>query len=85
MWKKLNYDLLLKSRSENWQVRLATFKILEHIFNKIGERYLILLNDTLPFLSEGMEDEHPEVEQTAKAIVTRIENITGDSIQEYLK
>jgi hypothetical protein len=43
------------------------------LFERIGERFLILLNDTLPFLSEGMEDENPDVEAIAKSIVARIE------------
>lgn len=85
MWKKLNYEILLKTRSDNWQIRLGAFKIIENLFQRIGERYLVLLNDTLPFLSEGMEDENNTVEITAKAIVSRIEQLTGDSIQEYLK
>ena len=45
----------------------------------------MLLNDTIPFLSEGMEDENQEVEIVAKSIVARIEQLTGDSIQDYLK
>ena len=85
MWKKINYDILMHTRNTDPKIRLGSFKIIEHLFNKIGERFLILLNDTLPFLSEGMEDENPEVEMCAKAIVTRIEQITGDSINEYLK
>lgn len=73
MWKKLNYELLLKSRNDNWKIRMGTFKVIENLFLKVGERYLVLLNDTLPFLSEGMEDENSEVEMVAKSIVTRIE------------
>lgn len=85
MWKKINYDILMHTRSPSVQVRLGAFKVIEHLFNRIGERYLILLNDTIPFLSEGMEDENPDVEATAKSIVARIEQMTGDSIHEYLK
>ena len=55
------------------------------MFSKMGERYLVVLNDTLPFLSESLEDEHQDVELAAKAIVKRIETLTGESIQEYLK
>ena len=85
MWKKINYDILMQTRSPSVHVRLGAFKVIEHLFNRIGERYLILLNDTIPFLSEGMEDENPDVEATAKSIVARIEKMTGDSIHEYLK
>ena len=73
MWKKINYDILMHTRNASPQVRLGAFKIIEYLFNRIGERYLILLNDTIPFLSEGMEDENPDVEICAKAIVARIE------------
>jgi len=85
MWKKINYDILMHTRNSSAQVRLGAFKIIEYLFNRIGERYLILLNDTIPFLSEGMEDENPDVEAISKAIVARIEQMTGDSIHEYLK
>lgn len=85
MWKRLNYDLLLKTRSENQTIRLGAFTVIEHLFLKVGERFLILLNDTIPFLSEGMEDENNEVEVVAKSIVRRIEQMTGDSIHEYFK
>lgn len=49
------------------------------------ERYLVILNDTIPFISELLEDENEKVELAAKTIVNRIENLTGESINEYLK
>ena len=85
MWKIINYEILLKTRNENPQIRLGALKVIEHLFMRVGERFLVLLNDTLPFLSESMEDENPDVEGVAKSIVKRIEQLTGDSIQEYLK
>lgn len=45
----------------------------------------MLLNDTIPFLSEGLEDENGDVEMEAKSIVRKIESMTGESIHEYLK
>lgn len=49
------------------------------------ERYLIVLNDTIPFLSELLEDENEMVEAAAKRIVSRVEQMTGESINDYLK
>ncbi len=49
------------------------------------ERYLVILNDTIPFVSELLEDENEKVELAAKTIVNRIEQLTGESINEYLK
>lgn len=57
-WVKLNYALLMRSRSEHWQTRLASLSVIEHLFEAMRERYLIVLNDTIPFLSELLEDEH---------------------------
>lgn len=86
LWIKLNNAILLKTRIENPPaVREAALKIVEHMFSKLGERYLVVLNDTLSFLSESLEDENPEVEAVAKQIVKRIESLTGESIQDYLK
>lgn len=59
--------------------------VIENLFDKMRERYLVILNDTIPFISELLEDEDERVEQAAKRIVLRIEQLTGESINEYLK
>ena len=85
MWAKLNYEILLKTRSADWEVRLAALQVVEHMFESMRERYLVILNDTIPFLSELLEDEHEQIEQTAQSIVKQIESLTGESINDYLK
>lgn len=85
MWQKLNFTLLMKTRSEHWQTRLAVLSVIENLFDKMRERYLVILNDTIPFISELLEDEDERVELAAKRIVIRIEQLTGESINEYLK
>jgi U3 small nucleolar RNA-associated protein 10 len=85
MWQKLNLTLLMKTRSEQWQTRLAVLSVIDHLFEKMRERYLVILNDTIPFISELLEDENEQVELAAKTIVNRIEQLTGESINEYLK
>lgn len=86
LWIKLNNAILLKTRIEHPPaVRKASLMVVEHMFSKLGERFLVVLNDTLSFLSESLEDENPDVEIVAKQIVKRIESLTGESIQDYLK
>jgi len=58
MWQKLNLTLLMKTRSEQWQTRLAVLSVIDHLFEKMRERYLVILNDTIPFISELLEDEN---------------------------
>jgi len=85
MWIKLNYAILMKTRAEQWQTRQAALIVIEHLFETMRERYLVVLNDTIPFLSELLEDEHELVEAAAKRIVSRVEQMTGESINDYLK
>ena len=85
MWIKLNLSILMHTRSEDWQTRLGALAIVEHMFDVIRERYLVILNDTIPFISEMLEDENELVEGSAKRIVNRIEQLTGESINDYLK
>jgi U3 small nucleolar RNA-associated protein 10 len=73
MWQKLNLTLLMKTRSEHWQCRLGVLTVIDHLFEKMRERYLVILNDTIPFISELLEDENEKVELAAKTIVNRIE------------
>lgn len=77
--------LLMKTRHEQWETRLAVLNVVDHLFDKMRERYLVILNDTIPFVSELLEDENEKVELAAKQIVGRIERLTGESIEEYLK
>lgn len=73
LWVKFNSELLLKTRqSFAPEIRAASLEVVNHLFNKLGERYLVVLNDTIPFLSESLEDDSQEVEMLAKEIVKRI-------------
>ena len=76
---------MLKSRSENSKVRLAVLQSLEKILDNFGERYVILINDILPFISETLDDLDQEVERLSKSIVLKLEEISGENVREYLK
>ena len=73
LWQKLNYAMLMKTRSSAWQVRAGVLTVIDHLFDKMRERFLVVLNDTIPFMSELLEDEDERVEMLAKSIVQRIE------------
>uniref|UniRef100_A0A7S3FYX5 HEAT repeat-containing protein 1 n=1 Tax=Strombidium rassoulzadegani TaxID=1082188 RepID=A0A7S3FYX5_9SPIT len=85
-WIRLSNAILMKTRLEfPWQVRRAALQVILHLFSKMGQRCLVILTDIISFLSESLEDENPDVEFTAKEIVRRVESLTGESIQDYLK
>ena len=78
-------DLLKNSKHENTSVRLAIMRITEAIIIKLEERFLVLLSDVLPYISESLEDPNEEVEMAARNVIHKIEGMTGESIQQYLK
>ncbi|KAG0240188.1 HEAT repeat-containing protein 1 [Actinomortierella wolfii] len=83
LWKPLNYQVMLKSRSEQREVRLASLKVLKEFYRRLGEEFLILLPETIPFLAELMEDDDHEVETLTQQVIADIEVYLGGSLQKY--
>jgi hypothetical protein len=51
----------------------------------LKERFAVLIQDTLPFLSETLDDEDDHTEKISKSIIVQMEQVTGENIREYLK
>lgn len=84
LWKPLHYAVLMKSRSEVASVRLATLKTIEKCYQVIGDEFLAMLPESIPFLAELMEDNDAEVERTCHQVIKQIEEISGESLDQYL-
>ncbi|KAF9149616.1 HEAT repeat-containing protein 1 [Linnemannia schmuckeri] len=83
LWKPLNYQVLLKTREDNKQIRLSALKVLQEFYKRLGEEFLILLPETIPFLAELMEDDDHEVEALTQQVIADIEVYLGGSLQKY--
>ena len=72
-WKPLNYQVLLKTRHKSAQVRFAALKVLEGIHARLGEDFMVLLPETIPFLAELMEGMSRTLQfpQSRKFLVTQ--------------
>lgn len=81
LWKSLNYQVLLKTRHTEKEVRLASLAMLNELQQKLGEAYSTLLPETVPFLAELMEDE--EVEKHCQLLISEMEKTFGESLQKY--
>lgn len=55
LWKSLANAVLMRTRSGNVGVRVAALVCLRHCFEVVGEEFLALLPECLPFLSELLE------------------------------
>ncbi|XP_068676688.1 HEAT repeat-containing protein 1-like isoform X1 [Montipora foliosa] len=82
-WKPLNYQVLLKTRDKSSLVRFAALKVLESFHARLGEDFMVLLPETIPFLAELMEDECFEVEQQCQHVISEIERVLGEPLQKY--
>ncbi|KAJ2181023.1 snoRNA-binding rRNA-processing protein utp10, partial [Coemansia sp. RSA 532] len=85
MWKMLNQFVMLKSRSDFACVRHGALLVLQACYEKLGEEYLILLPETIPYLAELLEDDDSRVERATHETIRLIESYLGESLQSYLR
>ena len=85
LWKPLNRDILEMMRSHDKSVKIASLNALRKLFTDVGEEYLILLPECLPFLSEILEDSDSSVVALASNVIQSIEDMSGESLESYLR
>ncbi|KAI9226808.1 MAG: hypothetical protein DHS80DRAFT_18155 [Piptocephalis tieghemiana] len=85
VWKALNGQLLLQTRSEEASIRLAAVRTLTACWTRLGEEWLILLPETIPFLAELMEDEDERVESAVQVLTSEMERFLGEPMQKYFE
>ncbi|GFR10197.1 HEAT repeat-containing protein 1 [Trichonephila clavata] len=83
LWKKLNYQILLKTRNDSPVVRFAAIQVIREVVTVMENNYLPLLPESIPFLAEVMEDESSEVEKECQSVITEMERILGEPIRKY--
>eukprot|EP00833_Pecoramyces_ruminatium_P000810 jgi/Orpsp1_1/1174842/evm.model.c7180000051637.1 len=83
MWKSLNKQVMMQSRNENPEVRIISLKVLEEFYKRLGEEFLILLPETVPFLAELMEDDNEDVEKLTQKVLNQIQQYLGEDISKH--
>ncbi|KAJ3091113.1 HEAT repeat-containing protein 1 [Quaeritorhiza haematococci] len=83
LWKPLNQAVLHMSRKETSEIRLTSLYILQEFFARIGEEFLVLLPETIPFLAELLEDNDEEVEKLCQIVCNDIQQYLGEPLQQY--
>eukprot|EP01126_Amoeba_proteus_P061296 TRINITY_DN8211_c0_g1_i7.p1 TRINITY_DN8211_c0_g1~~TRINITY_DN8211_c0_g1_i7.p1 ORF type:complete len:251 (-),score=47.97 TRINITY_DN8211_c0_g1_i7:143-895(-) len=86
LWKSLNHQVLLRTRSENSSVRWASLCVIHGFYLRQGESFLPLLPESMQFIYELMEDEDPEVEALTGKLKKTLEDILGkEAFEELLR
>lgn len=83
--KALNAALLKLMRHEDALVRLSAVKCEQNLTEQLGEDWLALLPEMLPFISELQEDDDEVVERETLAWIRQIEGILGESLEGMLQ
>ncbi|OBT53638.1 hypothetical protein VE04_06303 [Pseudogymnoascus sp. 24MN13] len=83
--KALNAAIMKSLRDTSPAVRLAAVKAEEALTEKLGEEWLALLPEMLPFISELQEDEDEEVERETHRWIVKIEGVLGESLDAMLQ
>ncbi|KAK4256456.1 hypothetical protein QN277_009316 [Acacia crassicarpa] len=84
LWKPLNHEVLMQSRSEKLRTRMLALRIIKYLVENLKEEYLVFLAETIPFLGELLEDVEPCVQDLAQEILKELESMSGESLRQYL-
>ncbi len=85
LWQPLNHAVLMQSRSKRALIRQSSLKVIIGIYEKIREPYVVLLPETLPFVSELMQDSDQTVERLTQQLCKILEQLSGENIQQALQ
>jgi U3 small nucleolar RNA-associated protein 10 len=83
--KELNGSLLKHLRSETASVRLAAVLCEQALTDRLGEDWLGMLPEMLPFISELQDDDDENVERETHRWIVKIEGILGESLDSMLQ
>ncbi|KAI9817338.1 MAG: snoRNA-binding rRNA-processing protein utp10 [Phylliscum demangeonii] len=83
--KEMNTAIMKHLRSDNPHVRLAAIKCEEALTARLGEDWLALLPEMLPFVSELQEDDDEDVERETHRWIVQMEGILGENLDAMLQ
>jgi U3 small nucleolar RNA-associated protein 10 len=83
--REMNSLLCRNMRSEHAHTRLATVLCEQSLTRRLGEEWLGLLPEMLPFISELMEDDDESVERETQRWKNGMEEVLGESLEGMLQ
>lgn len=83
--KDINAAILSHMRSRSAAVRLAAVQCERALTDRLGEEWLGLLAQMLPFINEMLEDDDELVERETRRWVEKIEQVLGESLNPMLQ
>ena len=85
MWKPLQNQVLSRTRNSDPNVRLAALGVVKEFYAQLGEEFLPMLPESIPFIAELIEDSDESVEHACQDLIAFIDEFLGDEkIEDYL-
>lgn len=83
-YKTINTLILNHMNSDDTATRLIVLETQKELYTKLKEEWLITLPQTLPFISEALEDKNEKIEYSTQRLIITIESYLGESLQRFL-
>ncbi|KAF2749714.1 U3 small nucleolar RNA-associated protein 10 [Sporormia fimetaria CBS 119925] len=83
--RNMNSILLKYMRAEEAHTRLSTVLLEQALTKRLGEEWLALLPEMLPFISELREDDEESVERETQRWIGMVEEVLGEDLEGMLQ
>ena len=75
----------MKTRDDDSRIRRRALQVLVDLVERLGEEYTVLLPEAMPFLAELLEDPELEIQNTTKLLLKKLEEVSGESLEDYMR
>jgi len=83
--RELNSGILRHLRSDHAAVRLVAVKCEQALTDRLGEEWLEMLPEMLPYISELQDDDDEVVDRETHRWIVKIEGVLGESLDAMLQ
>lgn len=85
LWRPLNRAVLMCSRSARPHTRLLSVRVTASLVDRLQEEYLVLLPETIPFVSELLEDTDEAVEAATRDLLAKLTDVSGEDVKSLMQ
>ena len=83
--KDIHHNIIVHLQEEDSEIQLNVLGFLNELIQNLQDSYIALINDLMPYLSELLDDQSVEIENASKALIIKLEQVSGESIRDYLR
>ena len=84
-WKTLQYQVLVLTQRTSTPVKCASIGALISLYTTVGQEFVSMLPEMLPYIAELLEDDDEVVVQETQRLVQKVEETCGEDLSRYMK